>query len=389
MCTRIHLYIAIFQYQHKFTLSLRLLISWNLGVPLMKTRLTTRKIIFIILDSLIFAIIIALWQMQGFYIFYSIHLIICILYLYNACKKSGIIDYLNFQFGYYAPIIIVPILALIFFFLLTNYYRPDEIISKSDSINFYGSFLSFIGTFCLGYFIYRKGESNRIDEKISKCKQLLNCLETTDMEMMRVARYGYTPAFIDYDANWINYFYEYESLIHSTNSELKSTLNKHFKTINDMNIAITKGDYKTASKIYEASIIDDCYSVSKYNQLEAKLCISDACAFKQYGFNTFKTCWLEKPEIKKTIDEYSNAYYPIIETYVWNYMLKNNLKNTSNHQLEREITDWLLQNDVFKQIAKFPSDKRIIVKIVFTCFIMINKQSSRLSYVWSEFSLKN
>ena len=84
----------------------------------MKTRLTTRKIIFIILDSLIFAIIIALWQMQGFYIFYSIHLIICILYLYNACKKSGIIDYLNFQFGYYAPIIIVPILALIFFFLL-------------------------------------------------------------------------------------------------------------------------------------------------------------------------------------------------------------------------------------------------------------------------------
>lgn len=355
----------------------------------MKTRLTARKIIFIVLDSLIFVITIALWQMQGFSIFYSIHLIIYILYQYNACKKSGIIDYLNFQLGYYAPMIIVPILALIFFFLLVNYYRPDEIISKSDSINFYGNFLSFIGTFCLGYFIYRKGESNRIDEKISKCKLLLNCLETTDMEMMRVARYGYTPAFIDYDANWINYFYEYESLIRSTNNELKSTLNKHFKTINDMNIAITKGDYRTASKIYEASIIDDCYSISKYNQLEAKLCISDACAFKQYGFNTFKTCWLEKTEIKKTIDEYSNAYYPIIETFVWNYMLKNNLKSTSNQQLEREITDWLLQNDVFKQIAKFPSDKRIIVKIVFTCFIMINNQSSRLSYVWDEFSIKN
>lgn len=33
--------------------------------------------------------------------------------------------------------------------------------ADSELISFYGSFLSFVGAFCLGYFIYKRNEKNR------------------------------------------------------------------------------------------------------------------------------------------------------------------------------------------------------------------------------------
>ena len=59
-----------------------------------------------------------------------------------------------------------------------------------------------------------------------------------------------------------------------------------------------------------------------------------------------------------------------------------------NPDLDIEITDWLLKNDEFKKIAKFPDDKRIVCKIVHECFLMIERKSERLSYCWSEFTVK-
>ena len=93
-------------------------------------------------------------------------------------------------------------------------------------------------------------------------------------------------------------------------------------------------------------------------------------------------------KVKKTVAEYSKAYYPIVETYIWNIMMKKNIRFMDNPDLDIEITDWLLKNDEFKKIAKFPDDKRIVCKIVHECFFMIERKSERLSYCWSEFTVK-
>ena len=41
-----------------------------------------------------------------------------------------------------------------------------------------------------------------------------------------------------------------------------------------------------------------------------------------------------------------------------------------------------------KEIAKFPSDKRIINRVVFDCSLMMNRKSKKVDYVWGEYSLK-
>lgn len=355
----------------------------------MKTKISKKAILFLSIDIAIAILLFAFFQNVGLKIFIRLNWAFYILLLLKLFKDLGLFSYLTFIIGRYSPMIIVPGIALAIFFIILKYYETSTPLTKTDLISFYGDYLSFIGAFCLGYFIYRRNESSKIDDKISKCKLLLNCLESTDLEMLRIARYNYRPAFINYDSNWINYFYEYESLIHSSDIDLKITLTKHFNTIDKMNIAIAKNNYKLASEIFEESIVSDCYLIAKYNQLEAKLRITDACRFKQFGFKSFSQNWLDVPETKRIISEYSKAYYPLIEMYVWNHMIKNNLQYTTDQKLDREITDWLLTNEEFKKIAKFPPDKRIVSKIVCECFLMIEKKSQRLSYCWGDFSLKN
>lgn len=53
----------------------------------------------------------------------------------------------------YWPIIVVPVLALVIIIFVVNNY-PGEQIQRSDIFSFAGDYLSFLGTFCLGYFIF-------------------------------------------------------------------------------------------------------------------------------------------------------------------------------------------------------------------------------------------
>ena len=83
-------------------------------------------------------------------------------------------------------------------------------------------------------------------------------------------------------------------------------------------------------------------------------------------------------------------YYHIIENYVYVWLLRNDSATTSEKaDLNKEITDWLINNSPeINKIAKFPSDKRIINRVVHDCSLMMNRKSKKVDYVWGEYSLK-
>ena len=55
---------------------------------------------------------------------------------------------------------------------VNNY--PGEQIQRSDIFSFAGNYLSFLGTFCLGYFIFLQDETRRIDDRRSKVAEYLS-----------------------------------------------------------------------------------------------------------------------------------------------------------------------------------------------------------------------
>lgn len=72
------------------------------------------------------------------------------------------------------------------------------------------------------------------------------------------------------------------------------------------------------------------------------------------------------------------------------WLLRKDSATTSEEvDLVKEITDWLINNSPeIKEIAKFPSDKRIISKVVLDCSLMMNRKSNKVQYVWGEYSLR-
>lgn len=100
--------------------------------------------------------------------------------------------------------------------------------------------------------------------------------------------------------------------------------------------------------------------------------------------------WIEDKKTIKLINELCGKYYYIIENYIYVWLLRKNITTTSEHEeLDKEITDWLINNSPeIKEVAKFPSDKRIINKVVHDCSIMMNSKSEKIQYVWGEYSLR-
>lgn len=129
------------------------------------------------------------------------------------------------------------------------------------------------------------------------------------------------------------------------------------------------------------------YSISKYNLLEAQLCLQDACT----DFNLINSkSWIEKRKTIELIEELCGKYYYIIENYMYARLLKKEaVATTQDDELAKEVTDWLINSSPeIKEIVKFPSDKRIISKVVLDCSIMMNRKSEKIQYAWGEYSLR-
>lgn len=297
----------------------------------------------------------------------------------------------------YFPLIAISVSALIIVYSLIKVF-PNGDITKSDLLSFCGSYLTFIGTLGLGYFIYVQDCRKLKEEKQRRVSLLHELISTAELELYRLSKLLSDSEYIKQDnnrkrieqipfnANWIIYYQDYESLMGS-NYDLKTTLSSFFSMIGKVNISIDNNQMETALSIYRRYYENEDYSTSKYNMLEATVCLQEACS-DLHILNT--KSWIEREETKKVIIDLCEKYFYIIENFIYICLLRNNGKDSSRDEdLQRKTVDWLLENSPeIKEIIKYPSDKRIISKVVSICSLKFTDQSKRIDYVWGEYSLK-
>lgn len=291
----------------------------------------------------------------------------------------------------YWPMVIIPIIALTIVVLVVNAYAKGNVqLQQSDILSFFGNYLAFLGTFCLGYFIYMQDRTKMIEEKRRKVRLLIALIEKANIELLCLHHlqpedYG-SIGLITYNSDWILYYYEYESLM-GENIDLKRTWDSFFYNISCVNEAIENGQIEQAVNINDKYLKYECYSISKYNEWEAITCLQEAC----YDFRIRKTkSWVENKEVMNSINELCKKYYYIIENYIYVWLLRHNVQTvTLRDNLNYEIVDWLLVNSAeMMEKVKSPIDKRIISKVVFDGSLKFNSKSKRINYIWGEYSLK-
>lgn len=299
----------------------------------------------------------------------------------------------------YWPIFIVPLLALIIVIIVVNIYAEgDVLLQHSDILTFSGSYLSFLGTFCLGYFIYIQDRSKVIEEKRTKIRMLISLIEKTNIELLYLYHLLKEDKSIQngdncddvepipYNPDWILYYNEYE-ILKGANIDLKCTMESYFNNVINVNNDIKKGEIERAVEINKKYLDDECYVTRKYNEWEMVTCLQEACSD---ACIIDSRSWMEKKETVDLINELCRKYYFIIENYVYVWLIRHDIKATvPAGDVEREIVDWLLSNSAeINKIIKYPTDKRIISKVVFDCSLKFNSKSKKVNLVWGEYSLK-
>jgi hypothetical protein len=129
------------------------------------------------------------------------------------------------------------------------------------------------------------------------------------------------------------------------------------------------------------------YSISKYNSFEVRTIIKQDTYY--FGIELMdKTPWEERKGVKTLIEKYADNYFYVIENWIYNYLIKNDLQSIDDNNIDYELIDWLLTNDDIKRLGKPMLDYRIIAKIIFTVECNLDKKSTRIGHCWGEISLR-
>lgn len=300
------------------------------------------------------------------------------------------------------PFVPVAVLIVIFLFLSLFRFQGNKEITRADVLAFSGDYISFVGAFCLGYFLYLKDLERDRKEKRIQIRLLLDSLEIANRSLMRIRHAVSTIPEVEdvdkklegkfrtiqYDQRWRLNYYAYESLM-GPNHELKDSIEKFWGMVEYVNNNLQAGKVLNAAEICGEYIKEtSIFAIQGYDFLEISLILSSAG--NEFWIPTRKGFLYQKETIKQ-IENLKEKYYSVIENYIYNYMVKASLTSLENNEeIQRSTVEWLCENsEEIKEYVKFDmTRKRAVSRAVFECSVQFEKSSSRLSYCWGTYSLR-
>lgn len=300
------------------------------------------------------------------------------------------------------PFVPVAVLIVIFLFISLFHFQGNKEITRADVLAFSGDYISFVGAFCLGYFLYLKDLERDRKEKRIQIRLLLDSLEIANRSLMRIKHAVSTIPEVEdvdkklegkfrtiqYDQRWRLNYYAYESLM-GPNHELKDSTEKFWEMVEYVNNNLQAGKVLNAAEICGEYIKEtSIFAIQGYDFLEISLILSSAG--NEFWIPTRKGFLYQKETIKQ-IENLKEKYYGVIENYIYNYMVKASLTSLENNEeIQRSTVEWLCENsEEIKEYIKFDmTRKRAVSRAVFECSVQFEKSSSRLSYCWGTYSLR-
>ena len=300
------------------------------------------------------------------------------------------------------PFVPVAVLIVIFLFISLFHFQGNKEITRADVLAFSGDYISFVGAFCLGYFLYLKDLERDRKEKRIQIRLLLDSLEIANRSLMRIKHAVSTIPEVEdvdkklegkfrtiqYDQRWRLNYYAYESLM-GPNHELKDSIEKFWEMVEYVNNNLQAGKVLNAAEICGEYIKEtSIFAIQGYDFLDISLILSSAG--NEFWIPTRKGFLYQKETIKQ-IENLKEKYYGVIENYIYNYMVKASLTSLENNEeIQRSTVEWLCENsEEIKEYIKFDmTRKRAVSRAVFECSVQFEKSSSRLSYCWGTYSLR-
>lgn len=296
--------------------------------------------------------------------------------------------------------ILFPCVALIIVMWVLQRFYPGEYPELSDTMAFMGDYLSFIGAFSLGYFIYLKDEERRDNDEKKKVRSLREDIERIDKSLLCIIKafdelgtdkavniQGTIEPF-EYDRNWRTSYYIYEAIAGS-DPILQSSIEKFFDMVDTVNRKLKSNDIMGIQKAYNDYLEEsEIYDYSGYDLLKIELMLFEAENEIKLRYNIWN---IQERKTQREVKKWKKGLYLYVENYIYNLLVKSGESFEGNGtDIQRKTAKWIMENCNDMKTFLTDSDKKtkVINCVVLSCSLDFNEKSSKVKYGWNTYTLR-
>lgn len=341
-----------------------------------------------------------MWQINIIYIILLIEFVFLfyhklkIIKKYNKEKWIKILKIKNkikkFIMAYGGCFLII-IISLIGFVILLKYTYNEN----TDLVNSYCSFLSFVGTVMIGYYIYKKERDIDERNKLYRYLRLRNTVATSYGSLITFGSVKMENTKIIYDKNWYQYMTEYIECSNSNKIiDIHIALSSFFNCIDCINEELQKGNYDRAINIKNVYMEKQKYLPINYNVVDLINDIEKFNIISNLGEYDESDSVLRKffavEHIKNAdITEWVIKYYNIIELLIYNDIVKYgkiNVYETNKKIINKLFLNESLKEEVCKKLKYYSIE--VVSHIVWKVYDKISNNSNKIEIIDNCYDLK-
>lgn len=260
-------------------------------------------------------------------------------------------------------------------------FFEGETFTQEDLLSAYTEYLSFVGAFALGYFLYKREEIKNLEGLKKKARLIYESMQYIQLNLDNLDSFVERGERYPIDENWRSDYLDIKQLVKYDEPALGDELRYFFNAIESINKAIEAGDKKRAKMVYSNFMQKETHAFSAYNHIEAgTVVLSIAIDLPQ------QKPWKESE--KELINKYAVNFFDVVNNWIHNYLIKNHLDTCDLSRIEGELVEWLLQHPDIKAWVRSPYEKRKITAVIFEIALSMKENSQNLNYCWGAFSRK-
>lgn len=260
-------------------------------------------------------------------------------------------------------------------------FFEEDTFTQENLLSAYTEYLSFVGAFALGYFLYKREEIKNFEVLKKKARLIYESMQYIQLNLKNLDAFVERGETYPIDGNWRSDYLDVKPLVKYEESALGDELRYFFSTIESINKAIVAGDKSRAQKIHSNFIQKETHAFSPYNHIEAGTVILNIAL----DLPQQKT-WKEKE--KDQIEKYAADFFDVVNWWINNYLIRNHLSMCDLSLMECELVEWLLQHPELNAWVKNSYEKRKISAVIFEIALSMKEKSPNLNYCWGAFSRK-
>ena len=260
-------------------------------------------------------------------------------------------------------------------------FFSSETFTQENLLSTYTEYLSFIGAFALGYFLYKREEIKNFEVLKKKARLIYESMQYIQLNLNNMDSFFERGEIYPIDDNWRSDYLDIRHLVKYDEPALGDELRYFFGAIESINKAIETGDKMRAQKVYSNFYQKETHAFSSFNHIDAgTVLLSIALDLPQ------QIPWKEKE--KDQLEKYAFDFFPIVNNWIHNYLIRNQLSTCDFSLIEKELVEWLLKHPELTAWVKSPYERRKITAVVFKIALSMKEKSPNLNYCWGAFSRK-